>query len=466
MQAMKSTRRQFLSTSAAAAAAITIIPRHVLGGAKFVPPSEKVNVALVGVGGQGRVNMQSLFQLPDVRVSAVADAAESFSLEDFYYKGMGGRTAVKAEVEKHYSPQTPNFRCATYEDFRELLEKEKDIDAVLCATPDHLHAYVSVLAMRAGKHVYCEKPLTHNLWEARLVSRVAKETGVATQMGNIGHSSEGMRQTCEWLWAGAIGAVREVHAWVGASRWNKTLTGRPTDTPPVPAGLNWDLWLGPREPRPYHPAYAPVKWRDFWAFGSGAIGDFVCHDLDAACWALDLRDPLWIEAHPGSQMDAEITPHSELVYWQFGQRGNQPPVRVTWYDAGLRPALPEGWPEDEPLPGRGSLFVGDKGVLLWSFGAPPRLIPDEKNDTYKAPPKTLPRSKGHHRDWIDACKGGPAASSDFEYGARLSELLLLGILSLRTGQRINWDAANLKARKLAAADAIIKESYRPGWEPA
>ncbi|MBI5386095.1 MAG: Gfo/Idh/MocA family oxidoreductase [Verrucomicrobia bacterium] len=463
---MKVTRRQFLASSAAAAAAITLVPRHVLGGAKFVPPSEKVNIALVGAGGQGRVNLQALLRESDAQVIAVADPAQSFSLEEFYYKGMGGRSATREMIEKHYAPKTPNFRCTEHEDFRVMLEKEKAIDAVLCATPDHLHACVSVLAMRAGKHVYCEKPLTHNIWEARLVSRVAKETGVATQMGNIGHSSEGMRQTCEWLWAGAIGAVREVHAWVGATRWNKSLTGRPTDTPPVPAGLNWDLWLGPREPRPYHPAYVPVKWRDFWAFGTGAIGDFVCHDLDAACWALDLRDPLWIEARPGSQMDAEISPHSELVYWQFGPRGDKPPVRVTWYDGGLRPPLPDGWPDDEPLPGRGSLFFGDKGVLLSSFSAKPRLIPDEKNDTYKAPPKTIPRSKGHHRDWLDACKGGAPASSHFDYAARLTEMLLQGVLSLRTGKRINWDAANMKARNLPAADAIIKESYRKEWELA
>jgi predicted dehydrogenase len=272
-----------------------------------------------------------------------------------------------------------------------------------------------------------------------------------------------MRQTCEWLRAGAVGTVREVQAWVGATRWNKTLTGRPTDTPKVPAGFNWDLWLGPREPRPYHPAYAPVKWRDFWAFGGGAIGDFVCHDLDAACWALDLRDPIWVEAHPGSQMDGEISPHSELVYWQFGPRGDKPPVRVTWYDGGLRPPLPDEWPADEVLPGRGSFFIGDKGILMSSFSSRPRLLPEAKNDAYEPPPKTIPRSKGHHRDWLDACKGGPPASSNFQYGARLTELLLLGVLSLRTRHKIWWDAANLKAKGLPAADAVIKEGYRPGW---
>ncbi len=461
---MQATRRRFLTTSATAAAAVTLIPRHVLGGAKSVPPSEKVNVALVGTGGQGRVNLQALFRENDAQVIAVADPAQSFSLEDFYYKGTGGRSTTRELIEKQYAPKIPNFRCAEYEDFRVMLEKEKSIDAVLCATPDHLHACVSVLAMRAGKHVYCEKPLTHNLWEARLVARVARETGAATQMGNIGHSSEGMRQTVEWLRAGAIGAVREVHAWVGATRWNKTLIGRPTDMPPVPAGLNWDLWLGPREPRPYHPAYVPVRWRDFWAFGTGAIGDFVCHDLDAACWALDLRDPLWVEAHPGSQMDDEISPHSELVYWQFGPRGDRPPVRVTWYDGGLRPARPDGWPEDEALPGRGSLFMGDKGILLSSFSSKPRLIPDEKNDAYQPPAKTIPRSKGHHRDWLDACKGGQPASGNFQYGAKLTEVVLLGNVALRTGKKIYWDAADLKAKNAPEADQFIKEPYRSGWE--
>jgi predicted dehydrogenase len=458
-------RRQFISRTALAGTAFTIVPRHVLGGPKFVPPSEKVNVALVGVGGQGRSNMRALFQLSDAQIIAVADPIENHDLADFYYKGNAGRKPVKAEVEKHYSKTTPNHTVAEYEDFRVMLEKEKDIDAILCATPDHSHAFISIAAMRAGKHVYCEKPLTHNIWEARQVAKVARETGVATQMGNQLHSNEGIRETCEWIWNGAIGAVREVHAWVETRRWNPTLTGRPKETPPIPPGVNWDLWLGPRESRPFHPAYTPVAWRDFWAFGSGALGDFGCHDLDAAVWALDLHEPTSVEAKPVGKMDADITPHGEICYFNFPARGNKPPVKVTWYDGGLMPPRPEELGPDEALPNRGVLFVGDKGLVLCAgAGGKPRLLPASKMDAYKIPAPTLPRSKGHHRDWVDAIKGGAPASSNFEYGARLTEIALLGVLSLRTGRKIYWDAAKMEAKHLPKADEIIKEQYRKGWE--
>jgi predicted dehydrogenase len=461
---MKTTRRQFIGAVTAAAAA-TIVPRHVLGGPRFVPPSEKVNVALAGAGGQGRTNLRALFQESDVQVIAVADPAEQWNLDAFYYRGNAGRKPVKAEVEKQYSEKTPNFRCAEYEDFRVMLEKEKAVDAVLCATPDHLHAYVSVLAMRSGKHVYCEKPLTHNIREARKVAQVAKETGLATQLGNHGHSRETIRQTCEWIWDGVIGPVREVQIWVSSGRFNKSLTGRPTDVAAMPAGLNWDLWLGPREPRPFHPAYAPVTWRDFWAFGTGTMGDFGCHDLDNSLWALDLGAPLSVEAFPAGNMDAEIAPHSEICYYEFGPRGDKPPVKITWYDGGLQPPWPKEMGPGKPLPDHGVLFIGDKGKLLTEgWAGQQRLLPYEKTAAYKKPPKTLPRSKGHHRDWLDACKGGQPASSNFQYGARLTELVLLGVLALRLGKRIAWDAVNLKVPGVAEADAIIDEPRRKGWE--
>lgn len=463
----KTSRRQFLLRTAIVTSALSIVPRHILGGPRHVPPSEKINIAIVGAGGQGRTNAEALLRHADAQIIALADPAERWDLSPFYYKGLGGRGPVQAQLEKHYADKTPNFRCAVYEDFRVMLEKERALDAVLCATPDHLHAYVSIRSMRAGKHVFCEKPLTHNIWEARQVAAVAKETGAATQMGNIGHSTDGIRETCEWIWDGAIGAVSEVHAWVGANRWNPTLTGRPTEPAPVPSGVNWDLWIGPRDYRPYHPAYTPVTWRDFWAFGGGGLGDFGCHDLDAAMWALDLGDPISVEARPAGQMDAEIAPHGEICYYRFPARGNKPPVRVTWYDGGLQPPRPEEWPKDESMPGRGVLFVGDKGLLFCGgAGGRPRLLPEEKGEAYQRPAKTIPRSKGHHRDWLDAIKGGATASSHFAYGARLTEVTLLGILSLRTGKKLYWDAAHMKAEGAPEADAWIREQSRPGWEIA
>ena len=462
---MKISRRQLLG-SAVAVTATTIVPRHVLGGPKFVPPSEKVNVALVGAGGQGRTNAQALFQEPDVQIIALADPAERWNLEAYYFKGEAGRKPVKAEIEKRYADKTPNFRCAEYEDFRLLLEREKSVDAVLCATPDHLHAYVSVRAMHAGKHVYCEKPLTHNLWEARLVAKVAHETGVATQMGNNGHSSEGMRRTVEYVRDGAIGPVREAHVWVPTGRWNTELLTRPTSGTAMPAGLNWDLWLGPRPVCPYNAAYSPVAWRDFWAFGCGSLGDIGCHDLDCAVWSFNLPTPESVKLEAAGYGDAEIAPHGEIGYYHFPARGAQPPLKLTWYAAGLMPDRPDALPDEFALPKRGMMFIGEKGVIQCDGGGgPPRLFPQSLRAAYKQPAKTLARSKGHHRDWIDAIKGGPAASSCFDTAAHLTEIVLLGVLSLRLGcKRIVWDPQAMKAKGMPEADAYIKESYRPGWE--
>ncbi|MBU6402149.1 MAG: Gfo/Idh/MocA family oxidoreductase [Verrucomicrobia bacterium] len=461
----KISRRRFLGTTATAATALTLVPRHVLGGPRFVPPSEQVNIAIVGAGGQGRTNARALFNEPDARIIAVCDPCEEADYSRFYFKGVAGRKPVKAEVEKEHSAKTPGFRCAEYEDFRVLLEREKAVDAILCATPDHAHAVVSIAAMRAGKHVYCEKPLTHNVWEARQVAKVAQETGVATQMGNQGHSGEGIRATCEWIWNGAIGTVRAVHAWSDAGRWINH-TGRPRPTPPVPAELNWDLWLGPRARRPYSPEYAPYNWRGWWAFGGGAIADMGCHNLDPAVWALDLRDPISIEATT-PEVDSEVTSPCAIFHYRFGPRGDQPPVEVTWYDGGLRPWTPAELAGDDRLEGGGNgiIFLGEKGVITCAgWSGHPRLLPDALMNSYQRPAKTLPRSKGHHRDWLDACKGGPPASSKFDYGARITELVLLGNVALRTGRKIEWDSANLKARNAPEADRLIKEEYRQGWE--
>ncbi len=460
-------RRRFLSQAAVLGAAVSVVPRHVLGGPRFVPPSEKVNIAIVGCGGQGRTNLRGLYPLDDAQVIAVADPVEHSDLENFYFRGVAGRLPVKAEAEKHYAEKTPNFKVADYVDFRVMLEKEKDIDAVLCATPDHMHATVCIPAMRMGKHAYCEKPLTHNIREARLMAQVAKETGVATQMGNQGHSGDGIRQTCEWLWAGVIGEVREVHAWTSASRWSKKYTQGKPQTEPVPKGVNWDLWLGPREERPYSSAYNPVTWRDYWDFGTAPIGDFFCHNFDNACWALDLKAPRTVEASGAGGVDSYMAPAGGLYTYKFPARGKMPPVTFTWYDGGLRPARPEGLdPEDQlGAGGNGTLFVGSKGMITCpGWAGAPKLLPLTLMDNFERPPKTLPRSNGHHRDWLDACKGGEPASANFEYGAALTEMGLLGLVAMRVGKRLDWDAAAMKATNAPEADGYINGTYRKGWE--
>ncbi len=468
-QSPGSSRREFIATTASAVAAFTIVPRHVLGGPKFVAPSDKVNVAVVGVGGQGRTNLRSLYQEADCQVIAIADPAEEWDLSPYYYGGKAGRGPVKEEIEKNYAAKTPNYKCSVYEDFRLMLEKEKAIDGVLIATPDHLHAYASILAMKAGKHVYCEKPLTLNISEGRAVARVAKETGVATQMGNFGRSSEGHRQTVEWIWDGAIGAVREVHAW-GAAGAFAIGKGRPTGTPEVPAGLNWDLWLGPAERRPYHPAYAPFNWRGWWAFGGGGLPDVAPHHLDPAFDALKLDSPLTVEAS-GAALDKEVCATGVLATYRFGPRGNMGPVAVYWYDGGLHPATPPGIDPDDPIQRLGEgqngiLFVGEKGFITCAgWSGMPRLLPLELHKEYKRPPRTLARVEGHHADWLQACKGGTPACSNFEYASRLCEFVHLGNVALRTGKLIKWDGPNMKATNVPEADQYLKGApYRTGWE--
>jgi len=461
-------RREFIATTASAVAAATILPRHVLGGARFVAPSDKVNVAIIGVGGQGRTNLRSLFQESDCQVIAIADPCEEWDLSPYYYGGKAGRGPVTAEIEETYRAKTPNYKCSVYEDFRVMLEKEKAIDAVLIATPDHLHAYAAILAMKAGKHVYCEKPLTRNIRECRLVAKVAKETGVATQMGNFGRSSEGHRQTAEWIWDGAIGAVREVHAWGGAGNFASG-KGRPEGTPDAPGGLNWDLWLGPSERRPYHPAYAPFNWRGWWAFGGGGLPDLAPHHLDPAFNALKLDSPQTVEATAATALDQEVCSTGVLATYRFGPRGKMGPVTVYWYDGGLRPPTPSGIDPDDPVQrlgegDHGTLFVGEKGYITCAgWSGMPRLLPLELHRSYKRPAKTLPRVEGHHADWLKACKGGTPASSNFDYAARLCEFILLGNVALRTRKLLKWDGQ--KATNVPEADQYLQgEPYRAGWE--
>jgi predicted dehydrogenase len=461
------TRREFIATTAAAAA-FTIVPRHVLGGQRFVAPSDKVNVAIIGAGGQGRTNARALFQEPDCQIIAIADPAEEWNLSRWYYGGLAGRRPVKAEVEKHYSAKTPNHTCATYEDFRLMLEKERAIDAVLIATPDHLHAYVTIIALKAGKHVYCEKPLTHNIREARLVARVAKEAGVATQMGNHGRSSEGHRLIVEWIRDGAIGAVREVHAWSGSPQPIRTAPPESGPSAPPP-GLNWDLWLGPRAARPYNEQYATFVWRYWWDFGNGVPPDMGIHHLDPAFNALALDVPDTVQAS-STQIDRERSVGSHLITYQYAATPTRGPLAVHWYDGGLKPPTPLGIDPDDPRQrlgdgDNGLLVVGEKGSLTapgWS--GMPRLLPLDLHFAYTRPPKTLPRVAGHHADWLQACKGGTPACSNFEYGARLTEFMLLGTLALRTGKVVKWDAAGMRATNAPDAQPMIEGTYRKGWE--
>ena len=466
------TRRQFAQTAATAAAAVTVVPRSVLGGAGFVAPSDTIAIAVVGCGGQGRTNARALFQQKDVRIVAIADPREQADYRRFYYKGRAGRLPVKDEVQKRYAKDNRSYTCRDYVDFRRMLDKEKAIDAVLCATPDHWHAFVTLAAIRRGKHVYCEKPLTHNIHEARSVAKATAKAGVATQLGNQGRSSRSHALTCEWIWNGAIGTVSEVHVWSGAGGWANG-RGRPADTPAVPAGFDWDLWLGPEPPRPYHPAYCPYTWRGWWHFGTGAVGDMMVHNVDPAFAALELdqRHPAAVECLATDFVDPEVIASGNHIVWRFEAEGGKPPLAVHWYDSKLRPPRPAQLEEARRLGSNGILIVGTKGTILgggWSNS--PRIIPEPKMQAYlrahkgKTPRRTMPNSKGHHRDWLNACKGGRPARSQFGYGARLTEFVLLANVAIRAGQPLQWDGPNMKVTNVPAAQAFVQETYRTGWD--
>jgi predicted dehydrogenase len=362
-----------------------------------------------------------------------------------------------------------------YKDFRVMLDKEaKHIDAVSVGTPDHIHAVATLAAVRAGKHVYCQKPLTRTLHECRAVTLAARAAGVATQMGNQGHATEGARLTNDWIRAGVIGAVREVHAWSDrAGRLWKQGIARPAGTPPVPSTLNWELWLGPVRARPYSPAYVPVRWRGWWDFGTGALGDMGCHIIDHPIWALDLGVPSVVEARTtldGSVLDGdrpnlETYPIASIIYYDFRARGSRPAVRMTWYDGGLMPAAPAGLPPDQRLPDNGVLYVGSKGSLYHSsHGGMPHLLPPELHEEAKRVPRTIDRSPGHYEEWVAACKGGSRPASNFDYAGPLTETVLLGVLALRApGRRLEWDSEHLRVKNAPELNPFVQAEYRKGW---
>jgi predicted dehydrogenase len=449
-------RRELLAAAGGAAAlGFAIVPRHVLGGQGQLPPSERVNVAGIGAGGMGG---------GDIATHA-KNGANIVALCDVDDQRAAGSFAAFPKAVR-------------YKDFRRMFDKEaRRIDAVNVGTPDHIHAVATAAAIRAGKHVYCQKPLTHTLVECRTVARAARAAGVMTQMGNQGHATEGARLTNEWIQAGLIGDVREVHTWSDRAGllWKQGIA-RPTETPPVPATLDWNLWLGPVRERPYHPIYAPVGWRGWWDFGSGAIGDMGAHIIDHPAWALGLGPPETVEARTtidgsifeGNQRNTETYPIAAIITYEFPARGQRPPVRLTWYEGGLMPPTPpemehaKGW---RRLDDNGVLYVGTKGKMHHgSHGGMPHLLPSELHEEAARVPRSMPRSPGHYEEWLLACKGGPRPMSNFDYAGPLTEILLVGLLALRApGRRLHWDSANLKFPNAPDLDPLIHPERRKGW---
>jgi predicted dehydrogenase len=502
-------RRKFLARTAAAAIGLAIVPRRVLGGTGYVPPSDKINIAFIGVGAQGLRVMLHFLGEPDVQAVAVCDVNKTganypqWETHEFCNSvrkllgvdsgwdwlspdqplqlshtlavttGIAGREPCQKIVDGYYGAQQRSGQghgCGTYTDFRELLEKQKDLDAVVVCTTDHLHATVSAAAMKKGKHVFCQKPLTHTIYEARRIAEIARETGVATQIAVGNQASESTRLLCEWIWDGAIGPVREVHNWSSRPYWPQGLE-RPKETEPVPDGLDWDLWLGPAPQRPFNHAYLPFVWRGWSDFGCGALGDMGSYSFDTIFRALKLEAPTSVEASSTDRYN-ETYPMASVIHYDFPARGDMPPVRFTWYDGGLKPPRPEELEENRPLKGDGEeedeglLFVGDRGKILCTFnGGNPKLIPQTKMDSYKQPPKTLPRSPGNEREWLDACKGGKVKpGGNFEFEGLVTETLLLGNVATQMGQKLNWDRLNLKVANADIAQKYVRPERRSGWE--
>ena len=502
-------RRKFLAQTSTAALGFTIVPRHVLGGPNFIPPSDKINIAFIGVGSQGFRVMLHFLREPDVQGVAVCDPNKSgathpqwdtHELANSVHKllgvnsgwdwlspdtpiqlthsmrapaGVSGREPCQKIVDAYYATQQRSGQyqgCTAYRDFRELLEKQHDLDAVVVCTTDNLHAAVSAAAMKKRKHVFCQKPLTHTIYEARRLAEIARETGVATQIAVGNQASEATRSLCEWIWAGSIGPVREVLNWSSRPFWPQGLD-RPAQSEPIPEGLDWDLWLGPAPERPFHHAYLPFVWRGWSDFGCGALGDMGSYSFDTIFRVLKLEAPSQVEAS-STERYSETYPLASVIRYDFAARGDMPPVRFTWYDGGLKPPRPDELPRNVPLRGDGEegdeglLFIGDRGKILCSFnGGTPRLIPDSKMKTFVPPPKTLPRSPGNEREWLDACKGSKTKpGGNFDFSGMVTETLLLGNVATQLDGPLVWDRSNLKVTTSAQAEKLIRPERRAQWE--
>jgi predicted dehydrogenase len=432
-------RRDFLRNAAFSGAGLIILldSRLVRG----TQANEKLNVAGIGIGGRGAANVNGVGASENI--VALCDVDEKHAAQTF---------------EKY--PQAKR-----YKDFRRMLdEMQNKIDAVVVGTPDHTHAVAGVMAMKLGKHCYCEKPLTHTVYEARVMADVAREKKLVTQMGTQIHAGDNYRRVVELVQTGAIGKVREVHVWLGADfngpprPTNMSQPNAPTEHPAVPETLDWDLWLGPASYRPYSPAYAPFGWRYWWNFANGQLGDFFCHYCDLAFWALKLRHPASIEAV--GPVHAESAARWTIARQEYPARGDLPAVNLTWYSGG---GYPEFVKEDKiPQWGSAVLFMGSDGMLIADYNRH-QLLPEEKFADFQRPEPFIPDSIGHHREWAEACKTGGTTTCNFDYSGALTEAALLCNVALRTGKKINWDARNLKAIGCPEADVLIRRQYRNGW---
>jgi predicted dehydrogenase len=434
-------RRQFLA-GVSAAAAFTLVPRHVLAASGEKAPSDKLNIAGIGIGGMGKNNVNAC---ESENITALCDVDWEYAKESF---------------QKY-----PKAR--KWKDYRKMLEEQKDFDAVIIATPDHAHAVIAMDAMRRAKHVYVQKPMTHTVAEARMLTEAARKYKVVTQMGNQGHSGDGVRKICEWIWAGIIGDVKEAHAWTNRPVWPQGID-RPTDTPPVSQDMDWDLWIGPAPMRPYNPAYHAFKWRGWWDFGCGALGDMACHVLDPVFVALKLKYPISVLAD-STPVNKETYPSSSTIQFEFPAREGMPEVRLTWYDGGRTPQRPKELEEGRKLDQASSnvLFIGSKGVLrCGEYGDDPQLIPYSRMKEIKFPEPTLPRIKtSHEMNWVGACKTGGQATSNFDYAGPFTEAVVMGNLALkRLGKKLLWDGINMKFTNDQEANQFVTKPYRQGWK--
>jgi predicted dehydrogenase len=410
---------------------------EIIPGAKIIPPSQRLNVAFVGVAHRASENLKELAKLANVNVVALCDVDDNYL----------------ADAAKKYP------RARTYNDFRRMLDEGKDIDAVCVATPDHIHAIASISAMQAGKHVYCEKPLTRTVHECRTVTETAARLKRVTQMGTQIHAENNYRRVVELVQSGAVGPIREVHVFC-SSQWAATQPVAAEE--PVPPNLHYDLWVGPAKFKPYNSAFLPEKWRRYWNFGSGTLGDMGCHYIDLAFWSLGLTHPTRVSAK-GPPPHPENCPTWTTIHWDFPARAEQPPVMLTWYDGGKRPPQSTEWGLN-PKWGSGVVFVGEKGILFGDYNQH-HLLPEKRFADLERPKPTIPESIGHHKEWVEAClRNDPdAPTCRFAYSGPLAEAVLLGTVAYRVGKPLEWDAKNLRATNAPEAEELIRQPYRQGW---